>query len=231
MSVVVAGGQGEVGEPWAFGQLEGGEDLPLARAVIERWATWPARVARVTRAIRSSSWRTLRQVSRTAMSGGDPSLGPGPPQRPLGRQPQRAQQPAHADRRQRHPKLAADQLAHHLPGPQRERELVLTRVRAGDQRIQPAHLRTGQLRRPARHRPRPQRLLAALPVLGQPPVDRAPAHTQRGRDILRMDSRLDSVHRPQPQLLQGVVVQLAAVVLTHGRPSGSSTSLTTVGGE
>ena len=91
----------------------------------------------------------------------------------------------------------------------------LPRIRARDQRVQPAHLLTGQLRRPTRHRPRLQRVPAALPVLRQPPVDRAPAHAQRRRDILRVHPRLDRVHRPQPHRLERLVIQLAAVVLAH----------------
>ncbi len=43
-----------------------------------------------------------------------------------------------------------------------------------DQRVQAAQLGAVQLRRLARHRPGPQRLRAALPVLGQPPEHRAP---------------------------------------------------------
>jgi hypothetical protein len=39
---------------------------PVVRA--ERWATWPSVVARVTRCMRSSSWRRLRQVSPVAFS-------------------------------------------------------------------------------------------------------------------------------------------------------------------
>jgi hypothetical protein len=46
------------------------------------------------------------------------------------------------------PKLAADQLTDHASGPQRELELQLPRVRARDQRKEPAYLLTGQLRRP-----------------------------------------------------------------------------------
>ena len=140
---------------------------------------------------------------------------PGPPQRPLRRQPEGAQQPTHADRRQRHRELAADQLPDHVPGPQREPELQLPRIGPGDQRVEPAHLLPGQLRRSTRHRAGLQRVPAALPVLGQPPVDRAPAHAQRRRDIFGMHPRLDRVHRPQPHRLQGPVVQLPAIVLAH----------------
>jgi hypothetical protein len=140
---------------------------------------------------------------------------PGPPQRPLRGQAQGAQQPTHADRGQRDPELPADQRAHHVPGPQREPELQLPRVGPGDQRVEPAHLLTRQLRRPTRHRPRLQRVPAALPVLGQPPVHRASAHAQRRRDVLRVHPGLDRVHRAQSHRLQRLVVQLAAVVLAH----------------
>ena len=140
---------------------------------------------------------------------------PGPPQRPLRRQTQGAQQPAHADRRERDLELAADQGAHHVPGPQRELELVLTRVRPHDQGVQGAHLLAGQLRRPARHRPRPQRVAPALAELRQPAIDRAPRHPQRGRHVLGMHPRLHRVHRPQPHLFHRPVIRLAAVVVAH----------------
>ena len=64
----VAGGDGEVEEPGRFGQLERGEDGLLPGGERERCATWPSAVARVTRCMRSSSWRTLRQVSPVAFS-------------------------------------------------------------------------------------------------------------------------------------------------------------------
>ena len=58
-------------------------------------------------------------------------------QRPLRRKPELAQQPACRNHRQSHAEFAADHLADHLPGPQRELELHLARIGAHNQRIQP----------------------------------------------------------------------------------------------
>jgi len=141
----------------------------------------------------------------------------GPVQRPLRGQPELVQQPAHTHHRQPHVELAADQLADHLPRPQRERKLQLPRISPDDQRVQPAQLLPGQPRRPPGHRPRPQRVLPTFPVLGHPAVHGAPGHSQCGGDILRMCPGLDLLDRAQPQHLQRLVVQLPAVVIPHGR--------------
>jgi hypothetical protein len=54
-----------------------------------------------------------------------------------------------------------------------------------------ASMLTGQLRRPARHRPGSQHLPPAIPVFRQLPLHRAPGHPQRVGDILRMRTALD----------------------------------------
>ena len=105
---------------------------------------------------------------------------------------------ADADHAERDAELAADHLAHHLPGPQPELEGELRRVRADDPRIEPGDLRPGQLRRPTRHRLRHQRVPPTLAELRQPPVHRLAVQTQRGRDILRMRTRLHLLHRSKP---------------------------------
>ena len=137
-------------------------------------------------------------------------------QGPLRRHSQLAQQPAHADHRQGDAEFAADHLADHLPGPQRELELHLPRILPGDQRIQPRQLRAAQLRRPARHRLSFQCGLAALAVFRQPGVDRLAVQSQRGGHILRMRAFTDLIHRPDPQRLKGLVIKLPAVVIAHG---------------
>jgi hypothetical protein len=116
-------------------------------------------------------------------------------QRPLGRQAELAQQPPHADRRQLHLELAADQLADHVTGPQREREPQLPRVVADHQRIQPAQLGTRQLGTPAWHRPGPERLQAAFAVGGHPAKDGGAGHPQRLGDGLGVGALLDLVDR------------------------------------
>ena len=63
---------------------------------------------------------------------------PGPPQRPLRRQAEPVQQPAHRRGRHLHAELAADQLPDHVPGPQREVERQLTGVLTGDPAPRPA---------------------------------------------------------------------------------------------
>ena len=136
-------------------------------------------------------------------------------QRPLRREPELAQKPANAHHRQRHPEFPADHLADHLPGPQRELELHLPRILAHDQRVKTAQLRPGQLRRPARHRLGLQRAFPALAVFRQPPVDRLAVQPQRRGNILGMRALPDLLHRPDPQHLERLVVELAAVVVAH----------------
>jgi len=60
-----AGGGGEVEEPWWFGTSRASRMAFWPGMSAERWATAPAGV---TRCIRSSSWRRLRQVSPVVFS-------------------------------------------------------------------------------------------------------------------------------------------------------------------
>src|SRR3954467_291867 len=87
-------------------------------------------------------------------------------------------------------------LVHNVPGPQRELEGELGRVRADDPLVQPGDLPPGQLRWPTRHRLRDQRVPATFPELRQPPVHRLAVQPQCGSDILRMSAGLDLLDRP-----------------------------------
>jgi hypothetical protein len=111
--------------------------------------------------------------------------------------------------------FAADNLADHLPGPQRELELHLPRIPSRDKRIQPRQLRPAQLRRPARHRLCPQRILAALAVSRQPAVNRLAVQSQRGGHILWVRAFPDLTHSPDPQCLKGLVIKLPAIIFAH----------------
>src|ERR1022692_1965064 len=125
--------------------------------------------------------------------------------------------------RRRHTRLQGDwssdvcssDLTDHLPGPQRELELHLPRILTGDQTVKPGQLRPGQLRRPARHRLRGQRIFPALAVFRQPPVHRLAVQPQRRGHILRMRAFPDLIHRPDPQYLKRLVVKLPAIVFAH----------------
>jgi hypothetical protein len=141
----------------------------------------------------------------------------GPVQRPLGRQAELAQQPAHAHLRQPHAELPADQLPHHGTGPQREHELQLAGVIAHDQGVDPLELGAGQLRWPAGDRAGLERLQPTFAVLGQPAIHRRFGHPQRRGNLLGMGALLDLPDRADTQLFQGLVVKLAAIVLAHAR--------------
>src|SRR5205823_4693398 len=65
------------------------------------------------------------------------------------------------------------------------------------------------------HRTGLEGLQAALAILGQPPIDRRSGHSQRRGDLLRMHAVLDLPDGADAQLLQGLVVELAAVVVAH----------------
>src|SRR5881392_1687120 len=84
-----------------------------------------------------------------------------------------------------------------------------------DQRIQPGQLRPGQLRRAARHRPGLKRVFPALAVFRQPPVDRLAVQAQCRGNILGMRAGPDLLHCPDPQHLERLVIELAAVVVAH----------------
>jgi hypothetical protein len=56
-----------------------------------------------------------------------------------------------------------------------------------------------------------------LAVFGQPGVHRRPGHPERLGDLVRVDAVLDLADRADAQLLQGLVVELAAVVVTHAK--------------
>src|SRR4030095_3450820 len=116
---------------------------------------------------------------------------------------------------QRDAELAADQLADQLAGPEGEGELQLSRVTPGDQRVDLPQLDPGQLAGPPRDRLGPQRVHTTLAVLCQPAEHRRTGHAQRGRDVLRVRAGPDLFDRADPQLLQGVVVELATVVVAH----------------
>jgi len=73
-------------------------------------------------------------------------------------------------------------------------------------------LLAAQFRRATGHRLGPQRILAALAVFRQPPVDGLAVQPQRGGYILRMSAFPNLIHRPDPQRLKGLVIQLAAIV-------------------
>src|SRR4029453_3047054 len=63
----------------------------------------------------------------------------------------------------------------------------------------------------------PQRVQSAFAVLGQPAIDRGPGHPQPCGDVFGMGALLNLADRADPQLLQGLVIQLAAVVIAHAR--------------
>ena len=141
----------------------------------------------------------------------------GPVQGTLWRQAELAQQPTHADLRQPYAELAADQLADHRAGPQRERELQLAGVVADDQCVDPLQLGAGQRGRPAGDRAGLERRKASLAVFRQPAIDRRPRHPQPRGNVFGIGTLLDLADRADPQLFQGLVVELAAVVVAHAR--------------
>src|SRR4029453_10478837 len=145
-----------------------------------------------------------------------------PVQRPLGRQPELAQQSPHADLRQPHRELPADQLADHGMSPQRKAELQLAGVVAHDQGVDPLQLGPGQRRRPSRDWAGLERLQPSLTVSRQPAIDRRPGYPQRRGDVLGMSALFDPANGADAQLLQGLVIQLAAVIVAHAADSTRS---------
>jgi hypothetical protein len=148
----------------------------------------------------------------------------GAAQRALRRQPQRAQQPSHADRRQAYAELAADQLANHVAGPQRERKAQLAGVVADDQGVQPAQLDALELGTRPWHRAGAQRLQTAFPVGSQPAEHGGAGHPERLGDGLWVGALLDLPDRTDAQLLKCLVVELAAVVVAHRRSQSRTTA-------
>ena len=117
-----------------------------------------------------------------------------------------------------HAEPGGDQLPDHLAGPQRDGEAVIARIGLGDQPGQLPQLLIGELARPAGHWLGSQGLAARGALGGQPGVDRAPVQTesgQAGADLRRRHAPGHLLDRPQPQRLQRLVVEFAAVVLPH----------------
>jgi len=108
-----------------------------------------------------------------------------------------------------------DQLLHQFAGPQRELQLILPRVRALDQHIQRAQLRTRQFPRPPRHRLGSQCLLSTFTVGSHPAEHRRAGQPQRRRHILYPRPGLDPLHRADPHRFQRGVVELPAIVFPH----------------
>jgi hypothetical protein len=94
-------------------------------------------------------------------------------------------------------------------------ELQLPGVIAHDQGVDPLQLGAGQAWRPSGDRLGPQGIQPALAVFGQPAIDRGPGHSQPRGDLVGMGALLDLADGADPQLLQGLVIELAAVVVTH----------------
>ena len=113
--------------------------------------------------------------------------------------------------------LPTDHLPHHRAGPQRKGELQLPWVIADDQGVDPLQLSAGQCRRPSGDWPGLERLQPSLAVLGQPAIDRRSGHPQPSGDVLGMGALLDPANRAEAQLLQGLVIQFAAIIIAHAR--------------
>jgi hypothetical protein len=78
-------------------------------------------------------------------------------------------------------------------------------------------LGAGQAWRPSGDGAGLEGLQPALAVLGQPAIDRGPGHAQPSGDVLGMGALFDLADGPDAQLLQGLVVEFAAVVIAHTR--------------
>jgi hypothetical protein len=130
---------------------------------------------------------------------------------------QRAQQPPDADLRQPYAELATDKLTHHRAGPQRKRRPQLVGVVADDQPVQLGKLRASELGWPPRHRTGLEGFQPSLAILRQPRIHRCSGHPQCLGDVVGVGALLDLTDRTNTQLLEGLVVELAAVVVAQAR--------------
>jgi hypothetical protein len=108
-------------------------------------------------------------------------------------------------------------LPHQIACPQREVQLILRWVRAGDHREQHFHLRSGEFRWTSRNGLGPQRLRAAFSVRRDPPKNRRSVETEAGRDVLRPRPVLDLLARSNPDRFQRSVIKLSAIIIPHRR--------------
>src|ERR1039457_6297871 len=138
-----------------------------------------------------------------------------PKQGPLATQPQLLQQPPHTGHAQPQVELLSQQNPDHLPRPERKLEAELQRTLARDRTIEPPHLGRLDLHRPPLQGAGFQCTPTPAAVPRQPGVNAASRKAQRLDHRFWALARLNSLHRTNPNLFQGLMVQGTSVASLH----------------